>query len=234
MKKTYLLIFVFLIPLASFAQERKTEKMKAPQKISFSANVGASSAGALIRLGTSQLASKMADLGVASSSATPALQASAEFKAFPHVSFGFAYSYQMFKAEYTAWIYSPELVFDMGAKLTRANYSGRILYHYGNFKNVDIYSGVRIGYTMWSLEASIHTPDIDPTVVIPGVAEYLDWLNVKIPGMDLDAPKLSMGFIAPQVVLFGCRYYFNDYIGINTELTVGSPHYISGGLSLRF
>ncbi len=235
MKKTLLFIFAVVMVTGSFAQKKDKERRLSPQKYSFSANVGGSAAGGLIRIGVSSLVDKYVKLGVVSTFSTPALQANFEYKITPKISLGAAYSYQSFSAEYTGWVYKEGIIFDMGIKLKRANYAARVFYHYGNFKKADIYSGVRLGYTIWSLTANVHTPNINASEVVPGVNQYLGYINFTLlPGVDYETPKVSFGIFAPQLVLFGYRYYFNDYIGLNAELTFGAPHFISAGLVVRF
>jgi hypothetical protein len=69
---------------------------------------------------------------------------------------------------------------------------------------------LRLGYTNWNVSSTSTDPDYDPNSVFTG------------------------GGFAPQVILFGFRGYFTENIGLNSELTVGAPHYFSIGLNYRF
>jgi len=95
---------------------------------------------------------------------------------------------------------------NVSVDVNRINIALRPLFHYGNSGKIDMYSGLRLGYTLWNIKATVD---------------------------DYDDAGLANSF-APQLILFGMRGYFTENIGANFELAVGSPHYFSLGLNYRF
>lgn len=86
----------------------------------------------------------------------------------------------------------------------------RPLFHFGNNDDMDIYAGLRVGYTSWSTKAS--SPDDE-------LMEYT-WGTVSLG---------SFG-VTP---LFGIGYYFSDNFGIHMEVGFGT-YIAEGGISLKF
>lgn len=97
------------------------------------------------------------------------------------------------------------------ARVNRTNVGIRPLFHYGNSDKLDMYSGVRLSYLNTGLK------------VVDGESGEFE---------DIDLGLLS-GFRA-QLVAFGIRGYFNEHIGLNMEVAIGAPHYLSGGINYRF
>ncbi len=139
--------------------------------------------------------------GNGSISNLPAFQLTYDYHLAKWFSLGFAGSYQLMSIDYTSY----------QNNISRINFALRPLFHYGSFKRIDMYSGLRIGYTMWKATSNNPNPNYDPTSVISG----------------------SLGNFAPQLILYGLRVYFSDHIGANLELGIGAPHYFSAGLNYR-
>ncbi len=91
-------------------------------------------------------------------------------------------------------------------KLNRTFISGMAQFHYGNAAKIDMYSGIKIGATVYTLSSSLEYEDID-----------------------FDTGSLIPGGILPHVVPipFGIMYYPAYGIGIGAELAFGSPHIIA-------
>ena len=138
-------------------------------------------------------------------SSMPAIQATYDYGVAKWFSLGAAVSYQSMKIDYSDVNFG-----DYNTTLKRLNFGMRALFHYANSGKVDLYSGLRLGYTNWNVSSNSTDPEYDPNSVFSG------------------------GGFAPQVVLFGFRGYFTDHIGLNSELTAGAPHYFSVGLNYRF
>lgn len=137
-------------------------------------------------------------------SATPAMQLSYDYMVTDFLSAGAAVSYQQFKFSQSDGMFA----------IKRMNFAVRALFHYGKSDKLDMYSGVRLGMTNWGYK--IDVPTDDPTLTALQ-----------------DSKFAGFGF-APQLVAFGIRGYFTDNIGANIEFAVGSPYYMSGGISYRF
>ena len=97
--------------------------------------------------------------------------------------------------------------------ITRMNFAVRPLFHYGKSPKLDMYSGFRMGMLTSKLA-----------------------LDVEVPGfIKQDIFKFGLGSrVCFQVVGFGIKYYITKNIGINTEIAIGAPYYLSGGLNVRF
>jgi hypothetical protein len=138
---------------------------------------------------------------------SPAIQLTYDYAISRVVSLGAAVSRQRFLLSYTNYDDTPQ---DFDVVVGRLNLAGRILFHYGGNEKLDLYSGARLGVTNWSV-------------------------NVKSDAVDNYTPSFPIGaFFAPQLVVFGMKGYITDHIGINGELAIGAPHYLSLGLSYRF
>ncbi len=169
-----------------------------------SVNAGASLAGVVIRF---------FDVNDSILTASyPVAQLNYDFGVKKWFSLGLATSYQQFNLTYTDYHFFDEsyglISQNISAKLSRINIAARALFHYGNSGNVDMYSGVRLGYTQWKLTT--------------------DYSEVFKP------EDFKLGLFAPQLVLFGFRGYFTEHIGAGAEFCIGSPHYLSAGLNYRF
>ncbi len=136
----------------------------------------------------------------------PALQVSYDYLISDIISAGVAVSNQNMSYEYN--YYDATTNTDIFADVTasRTNIALRGLAHYGKQTDFDLYSGLRLGYTIWSFDANVQ---------------------------DYDTGGIGSMF-APQLILFGARGYFTEHIGANAELSIGSPHYLSFGLNARF
>ncbi len=141
----------------------------------------------------------------------PVLQLSYDLMLAKIFSIGVAGSYQHFNFDNKS---SDEYL-----HVKRSNVAIRGLFHYGNGKRIDMYSGVRLGATIWNTDFKIKDIDTDPT---------LKELKKEIDD------KLSGIVFAPQLVAFGFRGYFTNNIGVFAELSVGAPAFLTAGLNFRF
>lgn len=147
---------------------------------------------------------------------TPALLATYDYALADKFSLGVAFSYQSFSAQINGY----EYINSMGDTIsnasfknttTRINYAIRPLFHMGSSEDMDVYMGARIGFTKWNTK----TDNLDP---------YYD-------------PAADWDFLTNRVrtqVLFGLRYFFSDYIGVNGEIAIGTPYYMMAGLNFKF
>jgi hypothetical protein len=187
MKKILLLSFLALS--LSFSVHAQNEAHKS----TICVNGGFSLVGTIISAANGQ------------TSSIPAIQFTYDYGLTNWFSLGGAVSYQGMNIDYTDSNFG-----DYSTSLKRLNFGLRSLFHYANSGKVDLYSGLRLGYTNWNVSSTSKDPDYDPNSVFSG------------------------GGFAPQVILFGFRGYFTEHFGLNSELTVGAPHYFSIGLNYRF
>jgi hypothetical protein len=91
--------------------------------------------------------------------------------------------------------------------LYRTNIGARALYHFGKSTNWDMYTGIRLGASIWS-GSGTHNYD--------GLFSF------------------SAGQVLPSVqVIGGVRYLAYDWLGLNCEAAIGSPYWLSVGLSCK-
>lgn len=118
---------------------------------------------------------------------------------------------------------------DVSLDVSRITIGGRALFHYGNDNRIDMYSGVRLGVGIWTAKVSSSTLDDRLDEVINEVGGSGIWRTLignRVRG--------SFPMFQAQVVLFGLRGYVTENIGINGELSVGSPYFASIGVNYRF
>lgn len=94
----------------------------------------------------------------------------------------------------------------------RYNVALRLLFHYGNDGEMDLYSGVRPGMTGW---LSSFSSDVEG-VESEDVSDTFNGSRVSF-----------------AIIPIGIRGYLNDYIGLNFELNFGSPYLAYGGICFR-
>lgn len=151
--------------------------------------------------------------GDVSSYSIPALQVGYDYYLNHWFSVGAAGSVQFMGVNYDNYYYNGTETVDGDLNITRLNIAARALFHYANKGRLDLYSGLRMGFTNWLVTENL----TDETYDYDNVLDFSSGLN-----------------FAPQLILFGVRGYFTDNFGANMELAVGSPHFFSIGLNYRF
>lgn len=99
-------------------------------------------------------------------------------------------------------------------RATRTNIALRPLFHYGNKGRIDMYSGFRIGASIWTTKLTADG-DLAP--------EDLD-----LPGFR--GTGAALGF---QFIPFGLRGYVTENIGLGFELGIGPIHYAALQVNYR-
>jgi hypothetical protein len=128
---------------------------------------------------------------------------------------------------------------DFSITVPRTTLAARFLFHYGNKKRFDCYTGFRFGVGIWSVKTSAN---IDKDVLRRAIDGLKDQVGAdaveNLPSFDKVEKALKTGgsFVLPQaqLILFGIRGYVTEHIGINGELAVGSPYVFSLGANYRF
>lgn len=99
--------------------------------------------------------------------------------------------------------------------INRTLVGGRVLFHYGNNQNFDMYSGLRAGFTHWNVKASGDVRDLD-----------------------FDSRRLGprVGVVTPQLtfILFGFNINIDESFYVGGELGAGSPHIGAIQVGYRF
>lgn len=118
---------------------------------------------------------------------------------------------------------------DVTLNVSRLTLGARALFHYGNTNRIDMYSGVRLGVGIWTVKVSSSALDDKLDEVLKeagGSGLWRSLLGNRVKG--------SFPMLQAQVILFGLRGYVTENIGINGELSVGSPYFASIGVNYRF
>ncbi len=199
------LCFAMLKPQAAMAQKEKGQSV-------VTVGAGASLVGILFKAITTPVNSSG---GSAKFSSTPAILAMYDFGVTDRFSIGAAFSYQSFTGTFTDWAYDNSLggvsVATFKDRVTRLNYAVRPLFHLGNNDDMDMYIGPRIGMTQWTFSSNNPDPYYDS-------GDFYDGFTSRI----------------RVQVLYGIRYFFNEHIGLNGEIAIGTPYYMMGGINFKF
>lgn len=174
-----------------------------------SINAGFSAVGSLISIADDFSADTK-------SYAVPAIQLTYDKGIQKWFSIGLATSYQAMGIEYRGYEYMQDgetVTEDFKTNISRLNVAVRPLFHYGNINRFDMYSGLRVGVTNWSINTKSNDPEYDPENDV----SFGNGIN-----------------FSAQVILYGLRAYFTDNLGANFELALGSPHFFSMGLNYRW
>jgi hypothetical protein len=112
--------------------------------------------------------------------------------------------------------------------VSRTTIGVRALFHYGNANRLDMYSGVRVGAGIWGvgINSSLADDKIEP--ILRSVGGNGLWRRIL--GRDLG---VGWAAVQAQLIAFGLRGYVTENLGINGELSLGSPYFMSLGLNYR-
>lgn len=158
----------------------------------------------------------LATAGLSDVKATPVINGMVDFGITDVFSLGAAYSYNNFgwTDSYTSLdtATSTPIVNYGDVSLARHNVAGRALFHFGQSDKTDMYAGARLGTSIWKAKyAYVST-------------------SGETAGSEFDMPT---GLLSVQA-LFGFRTYFNDFLGVNLEVGIGtSPYFVAGGLVFK-
>jgi hypothetical protein len=107
-----------------------------------------------------------------------------------------------------------------GVTVSRTSINFRPLFHYGNSGRLDMYSGFRVGLSVWNAK----------------IAGNLEGTNVDNLPKFIGLRGLRGAAVLPQfaMTLFGLRGYVTENFGLGFEINAGSPYLVSGGVNYRF
>ena len=98
-------------------------------------------------------------------------------------------------------------------KVSRTNIAIRPLFHYGNKGRIDMYSGLRIGVSVWGAT--------------------IDAGAGLLPEDVIDSARGTGAAVGLQLIPFGLRGYLNEQLAIGFETGFGAPHYAAFQVSYR-
>ena len=151
--------------------------------------------------------------GSVDASNNPVFQVTYDYGLADKFSIGAAFAIQRFKLDYSDYSFTDldgmMQTVNFDAASSRTSFAVRPLFHYGNGDKLDMYSGLRVQYVLWS--GSNDSPD---------------------PNFEVDT--FSGGRFGVGLVLFGFRYYVTDMIGLSGEIQIGAPYVSAFGVSARF
>lgn len=141
----------------------------------------------------------------------PAISGTADIGVTDRISLGIGYVNQAARAtltSYTDTVADTTYITDFKFRARRNNFGLRVLLHFGNNDQIDPYFGFRVGYGEWNVSST------------ETVFELYDERKFK-------------NIVTVQAV-FGARYYFLPFLGVNGEMAFGFPYFLSAGLSWKF
>jgi hypothetical protein len=168
---------------------------------------------------------------------TPTFQLAWDYGITKWFSAGVAGSYNSAKYTFDNLEYNGKKIGTANLTANRTTLTTRLFLHYGNNNNWDFYTGGRIGVGLWSGRVSVSADEGLAADLVANIDERLEGYVPKfIRKRLLNDLGARAGFAAPsiQFVPIGVRGYFNDHIGLNAELAIGSPYYASAGVNYRF
>lgn len=200
-------ILLSTLLLGGLLFSNQANAQRAQNEVVITAGLGYSVSMSLIK-GAINTGLKAADLNQIK--AIPLINGMVDYGVNENFSIGGAYTFHQWDWEDQ---YTDTLgVTTMGhVNVARHNVGARGLFHFGSNDNIDMYAGARVGYSLW---------------------------RIATDGSNSNGESAS-DFTAPSAVfsaqaLFGARAYFNDFIGANVEIGLGTaPYFIAGGLSFR-
>jgi len=215
MKNILKILIVLLISVSAYAQSDE-------HKVTVGVHAGYSLVGSIIKNIADSNPNNSEDN--VDANVTPVLQATADFSLSNVFSLGVAVSHQVVSIDATDFVFNDntglERISTFTTSFRRSQIAIRPLFHYGNIENLDLYSGLRIGWLTRGF-TDFEGEDIE------GITEEIFDSNTGI-------NPLVGGRFSFSVTAFGLRYYFTDNIGAGFEINLGAPNLASVGISARF
>lgn len=206
MKRLFLAILIAGVVVGLTATPLCAQKYKG--EVVISPQAGFSLVGSVVRISF-----KVSDYDITGlkTRVTPGLTGNIDVGLTDRISLGAAYFVQYAKAEWSAYTDSVADTtyrgdFKFGA--LRTNYGFRMLLHFGSNDAIDPYFGFRFGYGQWKFSGSTTAVEL------------------------YDKRYFKKGFTIQAV--FGARYYFLPFLGVNAEVAFGYPYFLTTGISFKF
>lgn len=135
----------------------------------------------------------------------PVWQGTIDYGMNDFLSIGVAYSIHNTDVVFSSGEYTGEIA----ARATRVDMGMRLLFHYGNRQNLDLYSGLRVGYK---------TDDIYPytsSASSVGIFQF-------------EQDRYTWG-----IALLGMRYWAFNHVALTLDINLGRPYLANVGIATR-
>ncbi|MFH1319940.1 MAG: hypothetical protein ABII90_04715 [Bacteroidota bacterium] len=198
MKKFSIIIAVSALLIFSFSNKVIAQKEKG--QVVISAGAGYYVYGSEIGLGIDYDSEKYSE---------PVLNGMMDYGITDFFSMGIAVSYQKMGVEWEDYLYYDDTIHteDVTEELTCLNIGVRPLFHFIKNDYIGMYTGFRLGYSLWTYEHDSEDPD---------------WKD----------PNFERTRMSIQTLL-GLRTYFSKVVGMHIEIAMGTPYVAAVGLSIR-
>jgi hypothetical protein len=160
-----------------------------------------------------------------STSGQPTLQIAYDYSFNEHFSLGIAYSrnamfFKFDSVKFTAPIENSSFEGNISLRLARNTFTLRPMVHYGQSEKIDMYSGLRLGLTVW-------------TTLVKGeiAASASEEIQKNFKGR---FGRTITVWPNASATLFGIRYYPIPNLGIGAEINVGPPYPLAVSANFRF
>ena len=157
-------------------------------------------------------------------SSTPTFNLTYDYAVKKWFSVGGSVGYNAFKMEFKDLNYTgsngERVTGNGGFGASRTSINFRPLFHYGNSGRLDMYSGFRVGLSIWNART----------------IGNLQGENIDDLSNNINLTGLRGTGVLPQfaLTLFGLRGYVTENFGLGFEINAGSPYLVSGGVNYRF
>jgi hypothetical protein len=143
---------------------------------------------------------------------TPVLMLNYDYAVIDRMSIGLSGSFQQFSA-----IHEDAVFGKYTDRYNRSTGGIRILGHFGQAENMDLYAGGRVSGSYWWMNSGSPDPAFDDPQYAPDV------IRINYYGLRFGVQGI-----------FGWRYYFNENLGIGSEISIGPPSCFMANLVARF
>lgn len=140
----------------------------------------------------------------------PVLNGMIDYGVADFFSMGIAVSHQKMEVEWENHQYYADTIWkveDVTEEFTRLNIGIRPLVHFIKHDNIDMYTGLRMSYSLWTYDHDSEDPNWDDR--------------------NLERTRMNIQ------LLIGLRAYFSDVIGMHMEIGMGAPCVAAMGLSFK-
>jgi hypothetical protein len=143
------------------------------------------------------------DTAKLTTSTTAAYQLNYDYALLDWLSIGGGFSTQSFNLQFDQYG-----AFNHTAILRRTNLGARFLLHFHR-DAFDFYSGIRVGFSSWSINSDIDNSAFAALNTFDGI------------------------LFSAQLIPLGIRGYLTENIGVSLETGIGAPHFLSLGVNYR-